>query len=179
MMKKVVVDVDGTLVDFHTPLHKLLLQLYPEIPEVIPMKDWNWYKEFITDKQFHATCDIVHQIQMRSHAPMGGALSLFITLKIKEAEVFVASHRKSKYAPSLARWLAKYHLEPYSLVYAGNDKLPLITEGCIVIDDAPKTIEYARSVGAKPVWLTWPWNEHIKGGYRNLFEVADAVSKML
>lgn len=175
---KVVVDVDGTLVDFHTPLRKLLRQLYPQIPDVVS-NDWNWYKEYITDKQFYTVCDTVQLIQMRSHAPMGGALSLFVMLKMRGAEVFVATHRKPTYAPALVRWLAKYNLEPYSLVYTGFDKLPLITEGCIVIDDAPDTIEYTRSVGAMPVWLTWPWNEHIEGGYKNLYEVADAVSKLL
>lgn len=175
---RVIVDVDGTIVDFHRPLHKLLRQLYPEIPAGLAT-DWDWYFNYITKKQFYAACTVVHKIQMQSHSPIDGVNNLFNTLNQAGAEIIVASHRQQDMAPDLARWLANYNIEPYSGVYTGENKHPLITPGSIVIDDAPHTIKYARDIGAHALFLRWPWNRGCDGGSKNLWALADEMSLLL
>jgi beta-phosphoglucomutase-like phosphatase (HAD superfamily) len=130
----------------------------------------------MTTEQFYECCDAVHGIQMRSHKPLPGAYGLFEMLNHYDTEIFVASARDKSMAPKMANWLQKYHLTPYSGLYTGPDKHNLFTEGDIVIDDAPHTIEFAKAIGAIPVYLDWPWNE---GGHKNLEELTIAVSTLL
>jgi beta-phosphoglucomutase-like phosphatase (HAD superfamily) len=174
-MRRVIVDVDGTLVDFHTPLHRELRKRFPDVPKGLP-KEWNWFGPYMTTEQFYAACHVVHERQMRGHKPMKGAFELFKMLNSFDTEIIVASHRRQDMAPQMAQWLNRHHLTPYAGVYAGNNKHPLIEQGCIIIDDAPHTIEYAKSVGATPVWMDWPWNE---GGYKDLEDITHAVYAML
>jgi phosphoglycolate phosphatase-like HAD superfamily hydrolase len=174
-MRRVIVDVDGTLVDFHRPLQKYIRQQYPDVPKELP-GEWNWFSPYMTTEQFYECCDAVHGIQMRSHKPLPGAYGLFEMLNHYDTEIFVASARDKSMAPKMANWLQKYHLTPYSGLYTGPDKHSLFTEGDIVIDDAPHTIEFCKAVGAIPVYLDWPWNE---GGHKNLEELTLAVSTLL
>lgn len=174
-MRRVIVDVDGTLVDFHRPLQKLLRKLHPDVPKELP-SEWNWFDSYMTNKEFYDACNIVHGIQMRGHKPLPGAYNLFKMLADFDVEVIVASHRRKDMAPKMAQWLYRHHLVPWSGVYTGNNKHPLFNMYDIVIDDAPHTIEYAKSIGATPVWLDWPWNE---GGYKNLEELTSAVYTLL
>jgi beta-phosphoglucomutase-like phosphatase (HAD superfamily) len=172
---RVIVDVDGTLVDFHNPLHKVLRQRYPDVPKELPMQ-WNWFSPYMTKEQFYDACDLVHARQMRGHKPLKGAYNLFEMLNHYNAEIIVASARKIDMAPKMANWLQRYHLTPYAGLYTGPDKHFLINKRDIVIDDAPHTIQYCKDVGATCVYLDWPWND---GGFKNLKEVMYEVSTLL
>ncbi len=171
---RIIVDVDGTLVDFHNPLHKELRRRHPKVPKELPT-EWNWFSPYMTTEQFYDACNLVHDRQMRGHKPLKGAYNLFEMLNYFDTEIIVASARKITMAPKLAQWLNRHHLTPYAGVYTGPDKHTLFSNGDIVIDDAPHTIEYCKSIGAHPFYLDWPWN---KGGYKNLEEVTYAVSAL-
>lgn len=172
---RVIVDVDGTLVDFHNPLHKVLRQRFPDVPKELPT-EWNWFSPYMTTDEFYDACNLVHDRQMRGHKPLKGAYNLFEMLNDHDVEIIVASARHRDMAPKMALWLQRYHLTPYSGLYTGPDKHNLFGMYDVVIDDAPHTIEYAKSVGAIPVYLDWPWNE---GGHKDLGELTYAVSTLL
>ena len=160
---RAIVDVDGTLVDLHTPLMELLSRLYPEIPNDLEITaDWNWYKKYITDEQFYTAVDVLHELQLHQ-PPFHGADMLFKILNKHQFEIIVASHRKPNTAHILSAWLIKNKLAPFSGVFTNYNKLDLIQDGCMVIDDAPKTIDYALQRGCSVFYLNWPWNKD-KGG---------------
>lgn len=171
-MKRAIVDVDGTLWDLHKPLHLVLHTLYPDLPKE-PVREWDWYKEHITDSQFYAVVNIIHRLQIADNAePFVGAEQLFNRLHANKYEIFVASHRKYDTGHLLARWLVRNRLTPFSAVYTGNDKTEFIREGDLVIDDAPKTIEYSLNIGAEVWYIAWPWNEGLGGNRREtLWEI--------
>ena len=170
-MRRVIVDVDGTLWDLHTPLNKLLAKLYPGFPPDLPT-DWNYFESYITKDQFYAAVDVVHKTQS-DYPAFVGAGYLFNVLSQLDLEIVVASHRAPNTAHLLARWLNENDLEPCSILYTGNDKKPFIRQGDIVIDDAPATIQYALANGASSYYLSWPWNEKEAGSsHANLYELA-------
>lgn len=175
--RRAIVDMDGTLVDLHTPLIKVFRTFYPQIPAE-PSTDWDWYKDYgITDAQFYTVVDLLHRTQ-HDTPPLPGARELFMVLNQRGFEIIVASHRQNGSAPALGRWLAKNGLEPYSGLYTGFDKKFLIRAGDIVIDDAPSTIKYAIDKFAFPVYLGWPWNQGLIGRRcQSLFEVIEYVNQ--
>lgn len=173
-MRRAIIDVDGTLWDLHTPLNKLLSELYPGFPPDLPTS-WNYFLDYITKEQFYAAVDIVHKSQSE-HSPFLGAAYLFSVLTDKNLEIVVASHRAYNTAHTLVEWLNKHDLYPYSTVYTGPDKTRFIRKGDIVIDDAPKTISHAFVEGACVYYLSWPWNERMVGStHVNLFDLTAAV----
>ena len=175
--RRAIVDCDNTLWNLHTPLRKMLRAFYPAVPDNIPT-EWNWYGAYgITDEAFYAAVDAIHKQQM-DYPPLPGAKELFLVLNAHKYEIIVASHRRNGAAPALARWLEKNDLEPYSGIYTGPDKLPLIRGGDLVIDDAPDTIRYAHDLGCYVTYLSWAWNEGCPGhGRRSLFEVIGEVNR--
>ena len=175
MIRRAVVDVDGTLWDLHKPLRKMLRAFYPAVPDTIPT-EWNWYGAYgITDEAFYAAVDSIHKQQI-DYPPLPGARELFITLNAHKYEIIVASHRRNGAAPALARWLEKNELEPYSGIYTGPDKLFLIRKNDLVVDDAPTTISYSWNIGAEVHYLDWPWNRGMVGkSHENLCEMAEGI----
>ena len=156
-----ILDVDGILWDFHTPLHVRLHELY-DFPDMEPTC-WDWYKAWgITDKQFYKAVDDVHAQQIM-YRPLDGAYSLFKTLNDCGFEVFVASHRRTQTAHKLAAWLNSHHLQPYSALYCGPSKKQFFRTGDLLIDDAPHTIELGCDLGMDVVYLEWPWNKDLPG----------------
>ena len=159
--RRCILDVDGTLFDFHTPLHRRLHELY-DFPDMEP-DCWDWYKVWgITDKQFYKAVDDVHAQQMQ-YDPFDGALALFRTLDNLGFEVFVASHRKPQVAHKLAWWLNNHWLQPYSALYTGPSKKQFFRTGDLLIDDASHTIELGCDMGLDVVYLGWPWNKNLPG----------------
>ena len=170
-MRRVIVDVDGTLWDLHTPLNKLLSELYPGFPTGIP-ETWNYFEPYVSIDQFFAAVKTVHNSQL-NYSPFIGASYLFQTLSQLDLEIIVASHREPNTAHLLAQWLNKHELFPYSTLYTGNNKLPFIQKGDIVIDDAPKTIAHSLEIGALSYYLDWPFNRQEEGSWHpNLFALA-------
>ena len=160
-MKRCILDVDGTLFDFHRPLHKRLHELY-DFPETEATR-WNWYKDAgITDKQFYKAVDDIHAQQML-YNPYNGAYALFRALDTLGFEIFVASHRRSQTAQILAEWLARSWLQPYSALYVGPSKKQFFRTGDLLIDDAPHTIQLGCDMGMDVVYLAWPWNRDLPG----------------
>ena len=165
-MKRAMVDVDGTLWNFHKPLHVQLHRLYdfPNVP-TDKITHWNWYFDYgISKSQFYKAVDMVHKNQDR-HPPYAGAIKLLRTLDELGYEVIVASHRRPQIAHILARWLEKNMIYPYSTLYAGPDKSQFFRRGDLLIDDAPHTIENGLALGMDVMYLEWPWNTGL-GGFR-------------
>jgi len=163
--RRCILDVDGTLFDFHTPLHRRLHELY-DFPEA-DTTSWDWYRAWgITDKQFYKAVGDVHAQQMQ-YSPFNGALALFLQLDKLGFEVFVASHRKPQSADLLATWLNANYLEPYSALYTGPAKKQFFRTGDLLIDDAPHTIELGCDMGLDVVYLGWPWNKDLPGERRD------------
>jgi len=163
-MRRAVVDVDGTLWNFHKPLHVQLHRLY-DFPNVSTDKitHWNWYFDYgITKSQFYKAVDIVHRNQ-NQHSPYLGVRELFTTLDDLGYEVIVASHRSAQIAHHLTKWLNNHWIYPYSMVYAGPDKSQFFRRGDLLIDDAPHTIEDGLSLGMDVMYLEWPWNTDLGG----------------
>lgn len=46
------------------------------------------------------------------------------------------------------------------LLKTGQEKISLITNGDIIVDDAPNFLNYAKHVGAHPVCVAQPWNQY-------------------
>ena len=177
-MNRAIVDVDGTLWDFHTRLGEVLNELY-EIPSGLAVKsvEWDWHKKFITDEQFFHAVDLVHDDQQSSE-PYDHATELFDVLDYCGFETIVASHRRPQRAADLAAWITLHVSDKWSGMYAGNDKKFLIRERNLVIDDNPQTIAYAVAVGAKSYTLKWKWNENTEADrYSNLKIMAQEIKK--
>jgi phosphoglycolate phosphatase-like HAD superfamily hydrolase len=157
-MRRAIVDVDGTLWDFHRPLHKYLHDKFGTPSELA--SKWDWFEDAgLTKSQFYQGVMAIHNEQMY-HAPFPGAHHLFRALRDCKFQVIVASHRNHTHGARLAAWLAKYRLGPYAGVYCGPDKKFLIDKDGVLIDDAPATIQYATRLGATCLTLAWPWNEN-------------------
>ena len=170
-MRKCILDVDGTLWDFHSVLIPILAERY-DFPADIRPAEWEWYLEYMTDEQFYEGVAAAHEYQMTSE-PFEGADELFDALYEKNYEVIVASHRERYFAADLASWLVLKVSDKWSGLYAGPSKNFLISEGDLVIDDSPITIEYALSIGAESWALKWPWNEHTNAlKFKNLRSMA-------
>lgn len=176
-MKRAIVDVDGTLWNFHKPLHVQLHRLYdfPNVP-TSKITHWNWYFDYgITKSQFYKAVDIVHRSQ-RHYEPFKGVQQLFSHLDDAGYEVVIASHRRPQIAHILAQWIAEYDMCPYSALYAGPDKSQFFRRGDLLIDDAPHTIEDGLSLGMDVMYLEWPWNKGL-GGFRfgTLMDMVDML----
>ncbi len=155
--KRVIVDVDGILIDLHTPLHEKLRATYPQIPVDVDVSSWTWFEKYITKKQFYTVVNDAHSEQYLRD-PFDGAAELFYRLHQDKYEVIVSSHRRYDTAHKLAHWLNVNSLFPYSMVYTGWYKEELILPYSMVIDDSPSTIDYALEQGCQTKYIKWPWN---------------------
>ena len=175
MSKRIIVDVDGTLWDLHTPLIKALSESHPGFPTEMPT-EWNWFQSYISNAQFAAMVRRIHDVQY-AFRPFDGAAYLFDVLaKHTDLEIFVASHRDRNTASTLSGWLQDNRCYPYSCLYTGPDKLDFLRSGDIIIDDAPKTILNSIALGADVYYLEHPWNAELPGHKAvTLFEIANAI----
>ena len=174
--KIAVLDVDGTLFDFHRPLHRLLHELYGTPVDL--QKTWDWHKKYITDAEFYAAVHQIHEDQINSE-PFVGAAELCDTLISVGYDIVIASHRRVGAAADLAAWITIKVTDKFAGIYAGPDKTFLITEGDLVIDDNPKTIEYAIGAGATSWTMMWPWNMATNARkFKNLDVMARMAKKL-
>lgn len=152
-MAKAIVDVDGILWDFHTPLMQRLG--LKELPQ-----RWDFYKALgISGEDFYAAVRLVHEEQYIRGQPFAFASALLDVCRRRYAEVIVASHRDPGDGARLAIWMVSYGLSPFSGVYCGYDKSFLFQPGDLVIDDSPGTIRKAGLAGAIAMTIAYPWNE--------------------
>ena len=77
-MRKAIVDVDGTLWDFHGVLHPILAERFGSPPDIRPTL-WDWYLEYMTEEQFFEGVAAAHEYQ-NSHNAFDGAEELFDAL---------------------------------------------------------------------------------------------------
>src|SRR3990167_3362396 len=139
MTKRCILDVDGTLWDFHSVLHEILHDLYGSPKNVVPTT-WLWYTEWMTDEQFFHGVSLAHDEQW-NHDAFSGAEQLINELHEQNYEIIVASHRDLKRgrAYDLAIWLVSKVSDKWTSIYAGPSKHFLIKPNDLVIDDSPKT----------------------------------------
>ena len=79
----------------------------------------------------------------------------------------------------MAAWITIKVTDKFAGIYAGPDKTFLITEGSLVIDDNPKTIEHAIGAGATSWTLMWPWNMATNARkFKNLGVMARMAKKL-
>lgn len=153
---KAILDVDGTLWDFHNPLIKNLHYHFPRMPTKLPT-EWDWFKEYMTNEEFSNVVFDTH-VEQVGYIAFPGADLLLKILNEKNIEVIIASNRDNALIYRLAKWLSTNKIGPIDGIYAGRDKHFLIGRGDLVIDDNPNTIKYASSIVAGSLCLKWPWN---------------------
>ena len=173
-MKRAIVDVDGTLYNFHKPLHVRLHELYDfPIVHTSEITHWDWYFDYgITKKEFYKAVDDIHNRQLEFE-PFMNAYELFAALDYMKFEVFVASHRSLQSADILSVWLWENALGPYTAVYAGPNKKQFFRTGDVLIDDAPHTIDYGCDLGMDVIYTAWPWNKGRPG--ERVSDLADVI----
>jgi len=186
--RRALVDVDGILWDFHSPIRRYLHEHF-DVPDQLPTH-WDWYKDVgLDDKQFGEAINAVHTSQARmpgAHPPIPGAQEMLLKLKQLGYETIIASHRRAVGADQLVKWLLEWELVPFAGVYCGMNKHFLIdAEQGVVIDDAPMTIIEGALLGCQVRTLAYPWNEveKVSGGmyvgmytrYPDLVELTGAL----
>ena len=161
MPKRAILDVDGTLWDLMSPVHRIL-EIKFDVVMGTPDR-WNYHRDFVSDEAFYEAVRQAHAEQLK-FPPYAGADKLFYALNEAGYEVIVASHRPPQMAEAIANWLRLNDLGPYSGIYCGRDKHFLIQYEDLVIDDRPDTIRYANRENAQALSLTYRYNWPVLNG---------------
>ena len=177
LMPIAIIDVDNTLWDFATQLSLLFEKKRLAIPHWSKWGKWDFYKEYMPDKQFKELVATIHRNQ-RFHKPFKGASKLLSFLFKQNIIVYVISHRKQEFLEPLKQYLYKYDLPCDKITCSYNDKFSFIGEGEVcewVIDDSPIVLERALELGIKNIMgLRYPWNEYLK----NKVKLFDSMEEM-
>lgn len=160
---KVMIDVDNTLCEFSGVLNEEVQKINDKIPNHSNWNHWNFYRGFITDKEFY---DAAHRAQDRilECPEVPGASEMTLLIKKYGHEIVIASHREKQNIPILQEWLENNEIE-YDEIHASNDKTVLFDEGSIrlVIEDSPIIISESCRRGILTVGIKKPWNRDVQG----------------
>ncbi len=180
MNRTAVIDIDNTLWRFCDMLHAELRKVNPDFPPVNEWRDWDFWENHCTAKEFYDAIQSIHANQdSDEYLPFPEAGEFLFSLKEKGLYLIIASHRAPDFREPTERWLKKHGL-PYDELHLSFDKTVLFSEDCYcVIDDAPHILEKASSMSIRTAGLRFPWNEEYRGNGFNLYESLKEISRDL
>jgi hypothetical protein len=167
------IDVDSTLWNFNSVIHKMHKDLGHNIPEVIFWNNYDYYKPYITDEEFYG---IVHEIHLKQDlfSPFPDAAKFLKNLRLWGYNIVIATHREEDTMSPLKRWLKSYNLI-YDDIHVSWDKTELFNDSDLLIDDNPKLLLEAYEKYSLPCsGLLWPWNKSLSNIiplYKSLTEI--------
>ena len=163
------VDVDNTLYSAHTLFAKVAKTHY-DIDLKTP-SNWHEYLEYVE-------LDTLRKIFRKSHSrqhvmrqkPYGNSVETLNWLAEKNHQIIYISDRHGQANQALYDWLKEKNFPiDWSLnkipVVTTKDKRSWMIENNpdVVIDDRPRTLMLAQSIGAKAIGLEFPWNRNLRG----------------
>lgn len=174
-MKIAVIDIDAILWNMADVWYEELKKVNPECPYPGKTDAWNFYEGYMTDEQFQKTVDTIHMNQDK-YSCFENAHLLTKNLANAGFYIKIASHRieDSKYVTDL--WLFDNAIH-YDELYTVEDKLFLLEDATVFIDDSPASQEYAVEKDVTTFSIEYPYNKHVKG-IRFAKDFADLVTKV-
>ncbi|RMG00414.1 MAG: hypothetical protein D6726_11275 [Nitrospirae bacterium] len=168
MIKTAVVDIDNTLWQFCDALFEKLRYINPEFPPVSEWRDWDFWEDHCSEKEFFKAISSIHLNQdSPEYTPYPDARDFLLSLKQRGYRVVIASHRDGDARVPTENWLKKHHLF-YDELHLSYDKTTIFgKETAIVVDDAPHILEKATMMGISSAGLMFPWNkEYGNNGFK-------------
>ncbi|MCX8034304.1 MAG: hypothetical protein N3A00_03180 [Thermodesulfovibrio sp.] len=156
MRKIAVVDIDNTLWDFASVLFEEISRLNPLMPPPDRWICWDFWKEYVTPKDFF---NLINKIHFRQDAfgVFPDARDFLQELKACNFHIIIASHREEESKQATLNWLLKHSL-PFDELHLSLDKTVLFSCCNIVIDDSPHILERAHKMNIIATGIEFPWN---------------------
>jgi len=154
---RLLVDIDATL--YYAPFAEAARVIWgADCPPTREVDRWLWYKDYLTDDQWRAVVELVHnRLGMYKPFPMAANV---LQMAQPYFNIIIISQRDPKYQKSVDFWLAVNKIPANHTVIKTESKLELFREGDIVIDDAPHNIIGALEKGAHVISLRYLYNGH-------------------
>lgn len=181
MDKTAIIDIDNTLWQFSDAFYLELKKVNRNFPAPDRWSNYDFWEGYCSDADFTAAINTIHHHQDNDrYLPYPESRGFLTSLKENGFHVIIASHRVGETRQPTERWLARHGL-PFDELHLSRDKTVLFSEACVVVDDAPPTLEKAIKSGALGAGLLFSWNRAYAGRgfglFENLNEVLDYILK--
>lgn len=158
MVKTVIVDIDNTLWDFATVLYEKLKKVNSELPEVSEWHCWDFWKPYISRKDFYFAINEIHREQDK-YGVFADAKDFLDYLKSKNYNIVIASQRELRSKQATLNWLQKHKLL-FDELHLLSDKSVLFNNNVFaVVDDSPHVLSKARENNLVISGIKFPWNK--------------------
>ncbi|HTR45214.1 MAG TPA: hypothetical protein VMH06_05845 [Thermodesulfovibrionales bacterium] len=175
MSKVAVIDIDNTLWQFCDAFYEELKKINKIFPPPDRWTSFEVWEGYCSQEDFLNAINAIHFRQdSDTYLPYPEARSFLSALRDRGFHLIIASHRLPEARNQTERWLARHKL-PYDMLHLSFDKTVLFGQACVVVDDAPHTLEKAVESGALGAGLSFPWNRAYAGNGFRLFQNLDEV----
>jgi hypothetical protein len=175
MSKVAVIDIDNTLWQFCDAFYEELKKINSAFPPPDRWTSFEVWEGYCSQEDFLSAINAIHFRQDSDrYLPYPEARNFLSALRERGFHLIIASHRLPEARNQTERWLKRHNL-PYDVLHLSFDKTVLFGQACVVVDDAPQTLEKAVESGAIGAGLSFPWNRAYAGNGFKLFHNLNEV----
>lgn len=157
-MKRIIIDTDGVIRDFHQKLIEVYKKYYPQngAPTLQKITSWELKNHFPIGEKIHQFYAQDHTTEIFYDAPIKeGAIDFLKNLK-KEFFIILATSQGSLDCKAITmQWYLKHNLPHDEIVFTVDKSM---INGDYLIDDSPEQLEHAMQKGIKIIPFLQPWN---------------------